>query len=108
MNPRKARLSQLVRDLQGDLSIRELARRLDLAVGTIEGWRNGRTLPDLDNLYRLAEYARMRPDDLLRYLDEGILPDQCSTEQIAGWIARMEARDLAVVLAAVSQRLAVG
>ena len=105
MDVRKARLSQLITELKGTGSLRELARRLDLAVGTVENWEKGRSLPDLDNLYRLAAFAGMRPDDLVRYLDGDSLPDPYSLEQIAERIRAMSREDIPLIAQAFMDRL---
>lgn len=106
MDSRKSRLSKLIKDLKGDGSLRELARRLDLAVGTVENWEKGRSLPDLDNLYKLAAFAGMPADALVRYLDGDSLPDPYSLEQIAGRIRAMDKADIPIVAQAFMDRLA--
>ena len=41
---------------KGDRSLRALARDLDVAVGTAEGWLNGWRSPDLKHLAKLSDY----------------------------------------------------
>lgn len=105
MDVRKARLSALVKQLQGDSSLRDLARRLDLSVGTVEGWSKGRSLPDLDNVYKLAAFAGMKPDELVRYLDGDRLPDPYSLEQVAERIRAMSREDIPLIAQAFMDRL---
>ncbi len=106
MDERRRRLSGFIKELRGDISLRELARRLDVSVGTVEAWEKGRSLPDLDNLYRLASYAGMTPDSLLLFLDNGHCPDLLNADQIAGRIRVMDGPDVAVIARALIDRLA--
>lgn len=106
MDERQERLSNFVRELRGPISLRELARRLDLSVGTVESWEKGRSLPGLDNLYRLAAYAGMPADSLVRFLENGELPQPYDVAQIAVRIKFMDCREVAIISQAITDRLA--
>jgi len=60
-------LAEALAAKKGDNSLRQLARDLDVATGTAEGWLNGWRSPELKHFGRLAEYLQV--DGRKRRLD---------------------------------------
>lgn len=52
-------LAKALEAKKGDRSLRSLARDLDVAVGTAEGWLNGWRSPDLKHVPVLAAYLNI-------------------------------------------------
>lgn len=53
------KLSEALKEKQGDQSLRQLARDLGVAVGTAEGWVKGWRTPDLKYVPRIARYLEV-------------------------------------------------
>lgn len=53
-----SKLAEAIKERGADMSLREMARELDVAVGTIEGWSKGWRIPDLRHVPKLAVWLR--------------------------------------------------
>lgn len=69
-------LAKALEEKKGDRSLRALARDLEVAVGTAEGWLNGWRSPEIRHIIRLAAYLEVDPCVILQWeLDEVVNPD---------------------------------
>jgi transcriptional regulator with XRE-family HTH domain len=64
----KDRLSQKVRLLRGKLTQAKFANILKVSQSTIASWERGDNIPDLENIEKLAELAKQKPEEFLANL----------------------------------------
>lgn len=60
-------LAEALEERKGDRSLRALARELDVAVGTVEGWINGWRSPEIKYIAMLAVYLDVDPCLILKW-----------------------------------------
>ena len=56
-------ISQLIK--KSGLSTREISEQMNLSVQAVSKWRNGYSLPELENLFILSRILGVRVDDFL-------------------------------------------
>lgn len=61
-------LAEALTEKQGDMSLRALARELDVATGTAEGWVKGWRMPDLKHVPRIAEFLGVETGEVVSWL----------------------------------------
>lgn len=64
----KERLAQLVKDLRGQVTQREFARRLGTSYTAVQDWEKQIRLPSEKNLKRIAELKGWSQEELVRYI----------------------------------------
>ena len=64
----RQRLAHIVTQARGDMSQRDFGDKLEIAPGTIVGWERGQTIPNLENLAKLADLRGQFPEELLAEL----------------------------------------
>ena len=74
------RLVNLVRELRGDLSQRQFAKKLDVSDSSVYFWEAGMAWPGTQNLKKLAKMKGWTLDELQAYL-EGEVPVRTLTVQ---------------------------
>lgn len=76
-------LAKALEEKKGDRSLRALARDLDVAVGTAEGWLNGWRTPEIAHIARLAVYLEVDPCVIMRWELDELNPDLvCSLNKV--------------------------
>jgi transcriptional regulator with XRE-family HTH domain len=99
------RLAKAVQDLRGDSSQRELASKLGVAQSTVQSWENGKNVPNLENVEKLAAMRGQLPEEFVAYLyGREVGSSLPIEEQIKG----MSLRGLARVNRAIAERLGGG
>jgi len=59
------RLTEIVREVRGDRSQRDLADLFAVSQSTIHGWETGKSLPDLRNLEKIARLRGQLTEQLV-------------------------------------------
>lgn len=75
-------LAKRLQKAMGDRSLRALARDLDVAVGTVEGWLKGWRSPDIRHISRLASYLEVAPSDILAWEMEAVTLDRVNPRYV--------------------------
>ena len=101
------RLSELVKKTRGQMSQRAFSRLLGVSLTAVQGWEEGRSVPGIDNLERIASAAGLKTEDLVAYLDGKPLPESLQADQIVKQIKYMPKSQFAEVVRAVGNRLLV-
>lgn len=57
------RIGQMIKD--SGLSDKDLGEKLGLSVQSVNKWRHGRGIPDIENLYLLSKILEVRIDDFI-------------------------------------------
>ena len=68
-------LAKALEEKKGDRSLRALARDLEVAVGTAEGWLNGWRTPEIPHIALLAVYLDVDPCVIMRWELDELNPD---------------------------------
>lgn len=92
----------------GELSQRELARRIGCSFASIQNWEDSdkSIFPDEYNLQKIANYAVWDIDDLKRKLKGQAPKHQLTLQQILSWIRTCEPEEAVEINLAAAQRLA--
>ena len=101
------RFAKSVRQLRGERSQGEFARALGCSQPTITGWENGQSIPNLDNLDRLAELSNQLPEEFLANL-YGRQISTAAFPKLTDAIANMTCTEVSAVTMAIANRLAKG
>lgn len=80
MDSKSYRLSNLVRELRGDLSQRQFAKKLGVSDSSVCFWEAGTAWPGTQNLKKLAKMKGWTLDELQAHL-EGEVPRRSLTVQ---------------------------
>ena len=102
----RQKLTETLLNLRGSKSRRSFARELGVTATAVIGWENGTSVPDRENLTKIAVLAGYSLDKFIVYL-EGLTPRAKPSEldQMVTNIKNLPLRQLAVVERAVSDRL---
>ena len=60
----RVRLAAILKGVQGDRSVREFARDLNVSLGTMQNWLDATALPSIENLGKIATAARVSVQEL--------------------------------------------
>ncbi len=99
------RLANKVRIIRGKLKQTELATILDVSPGSVSGWENGKNIPTIENLEKLAELSNQLPEEFLAE----IYGRQISTKpepELEEQLKRLSAKRLISLLATIAALLA--
>lgn len=80
MSARK-RLADFLITLRGDRSQRSLARSLNVSFASIRSWEECQSVPNLNNMRKIANYSNQSFEDLMLYL-EGTGDNQANRQQL--------------------------
>ncbi len=97
------RLAAATLEARGELSQREFAQLLDVSQSTVQSWENGKNLPNLENLEKLARRRGMLVEDFVAYLygrNRGL-----TSKDILDRVEVMPSRDFAQVMRVMADRL---
>lgn len=64
----RRRLAEILKNVQGDRSVRQFALDLGVALGTVQNWLQGAGLPSLENLEKIAVAAGISVEELFAEL----------------------------------------
>lgn len=98
------KLAVAVQEARGDRSQREFSKLLGVSQSTVQQWENGKNVPSLENLEKIARMKGMLVEDFVAYLYErtrGI-----TSKDILDRIEVMPSRDFAQILHVIGDRLA--
>ncbi len=99
-----SRLAVAVQEARGDRSQREFALMLKVSQSTVQQWENGKNVPSLENLEKIALMKGMLVEDFVAYLYNrtgGI-----TSKDILDRIKVMPSRDFGEILHVIGDRLA--
>jgi len=99
-----SRLAVAVQEARGDRSQREFALILKVSQSTVQQWENGKNVPSLENLEKIALMKGMLVEDFVAYLYNrtgGI-----TSKDILDRIKVMPSRDFGEILHVIGDRLA--
>jgi transcriptional regulator with XRE-family HTH domain len=97
------RLAVAVQEARGDRSQREFALMLKVSQSTVQQWENGKNLPGLENLEKIALMKGMLVEDFVAYLynrTRGM-----TSKDILDRIKVMPSRDFGEILHVIGDRL---
>jgi len=106
MNPKAKRLATFIQELRGSQSQRQLAKQLGVSQGSVNLWESGQSLPDTENLDKLAALRGWSLSDLQAYLVKGDLPDREPLEHILNTVRSLPLEAVAQVAAVAVETLA--
>lgn len=106
MNPKAKRLATFIQELRGSQSQRQLAKQLGVSQGSVNLWESGQSLPDTENLDKLAALRGWSLSDLQSYLVKGDLPDREPLEHILNTVRSLPLEAVAQVAAVAVETLA--
>lgn len=106
MNPKAKRLTTFIQELRGSQSQRQLAKQLGVSQGSVNLWESGQSLPDTENLDKLAALKGWSLSDLQAYLVKGDLPDREPLEHILNTVRSLPLEAVAQVAAVAVETLA--
>ena len=106
MNPKAKRLATFIQELRGSQSQRQLAKQLGVSQGSVNLWESGQSLPDTENLDKLAALRGWSLSDLQAYLVKGELPDREPLEHILNTVRSLPLEAVAQVAAVAVETLA--
>ncbi|UBF27453.1 helix-turn-helix domain-containing protein [Kovacikia minuta CCNUW1] len=98
------KLAIAVQEARGDRSQREFSKLLEVSQSTVQQWENGKNVPSLENLEKIARMKGMLVEDFVAYLYDrtrGI-----TSKDILDRVEVMPSRDFAQILHVIGDRLA--
>lgn len=106
MSDKTKRLTALVKELRGDLSKGQFAKKIGVDPSTVSLWESGKAYPDLGNLNKLARLTAWNIEQLEHYLLEGELPTEDPLEQMLRKIKTLPSESLVKINAVAATTLA--
>lgn len=101
------RLANKVKRLRGDRTHREFGAVLSVSGSTISFWENGKNIPTIENLEKLAELANQLPEEFLaECYGREIVTKECPSLAFA--ITTMDNKDIGCVLMLIGQKFTGG
>jgi DNA-binding XRE family transcriptional regulator len=97
------RLAIAVQEARGKMSQREFAEVLGVSQSTVQQWENGKNVPSLENLEKIARIKGMLVEDFVAYLygrSRGV-----TSKDILDRIEVMPSRDFAQVMRVMADRM---
>lgn len=97
------RLATAVLEARGKMSQREFAEVLKVSQSTVQQWENGKNVPSLENLEKIARIKGMLVEDFVAYLygrNRGL-----SSKDILERVEVMPSRDFAQVMRVMADRM---
>lgn len=97
------RLAIAVQEARGKMSQREFAEVLGVSQSTVQQWENGKNVPSVENLEKIARIKGMLVEDFVAYLygrNRGL-----TSKDILDRIEVMPSRDFAQVMRVMADRM---
>lgn len=99
-----SRLAVAVQEARGDRSQREFALMLKVSQSTVQQWENGKNVPSLENLEKIALMKGMLVENFVAYLYNRT--GGLTSKDILDRIKVMPSRDFGEILHVIGDRLA--
>ncbi len=102
----REKLVEIVKHTRGSMSQRAFGRLLGVSTTAVQSWERGDSVPDTENLAKIAARAGYTLEQLLDYLEGKPLPDSSSRlNQILKQIEYMPLSQVAQIVQAAADRL---
>ncbi|MDJ0704780.1 MAG: helix-turn-helix transcriptional regulator [Leptolyngbyaceae cyanobacterium MO_188.B28] len=98
------RLAIAVREARGDRSQRVFSQLMQVSQSTVQQWENGKNVPSLENLEKIARMKGMLVEDFVAYLYGRA--GEIKREDILERIEAMSLEDFGEILHIIGDRLA--
>ncbi|PSB29960.1 hypothetical protein C7B82_10255 [Stenomitos frigidus ULC18] len=86
------RLATAVYAARGGRSQRVFAKVVGVSQSTVQAWENGKNIPNLENLEKLAEIRGELPEEFVAYLYGRVLTESPLEQRVKGMARREIAR----------------
>ncbi|MEG5067537.1 helix-turn-helix transcriptional regulator, partial [Microcoleus sp. B3-A4] len=100
------KLSEIIKTARGTMSQRAFGKLLGVSATAVQLWERGDTVPDTENLAKLAARAGYSLEELLRFLDGKPLSDPLDIQDIVNKIRFLPLSQVALIGKAVAERFA--
>jgi len=104
--PQKQRLSKLLRELQGDLSLRTFARKIHINYASVSAYIHGDSYPESKNLEKIATAKGWTLEELEAHLEDRPLEPVKPVEEVLRDVRVMSPEDATKVAEAALHRIA--
>ncbi|MDJ0734652.1 MAG: helix-turn-helix transcriptional regulator [Nostocaceae cyanobacterium] len=102
----REKLVEIVKHTRGSMSQRAFGRLLGVSTTAVQSWERGDSVPDTENLAKIAARAGYTLEQLLEYLEGKPLPETSSgLNQILKQIKYMPLSQVAQIVQAAADRL---
>lgn len=102
----KKKLIEVVKMARGSMSQRAFAKLLGVSATAVQLWEKGDTIPDTENLAKIAAKAGYTMEELLNYIGAKPLPETSDLNEIIKQIKSMPLSEVATIAQAAVARLA--
>lgn len=102
----KQRLSTLLREMQGELSLRAFARKIEINYGSLNAYLFGDSFPETRNLEKIATAKGWSREELEAYLENRPLKPRSPVEDVLRDVRVMSPQDATKVAEAALHRIA--
>jgi transcriptional regulator with XRE-family HTH domain len=100
----KTKLSELVKKARGKETLTSFGKKLNVSYTAVLYWENGTSMPDRENLEKIAKISGYTLEELIEYL-EGKKSEPSQIDTIIRQIKDMPPKQLALVTSAVGERM---
>lgn len=102
----KKKLIEVVKMARGSMSQRAFGKLLGVSATAVQLWEKGETVPDTENLAKIAARAGYTMEELLNYLGAKALQETSALNEILKHIKAMPLSQVAMIGQAVVDRFA--
>lgn len=102
----RQKLSEIIKTARGTMSQRAFGKLLGVWATAVQLWERGDTVPDTENLAKLAARAGYSLAELLRFLDGKPVSDPLDIQDIVNKIRFLPLSQVALIGKAVAERFA--
>lgn len=102
----REKLIEIVKTTRGSMSQRAFGKLLGVSTTAVQSWERGDSVPDTENLAKIAARAGYTLEQLLGYLEGNPLPYPSDVNQILKQIKFMPLSQVAIIGQAVAERFA--
>lgn len=102
----REKLIEIVKAARGSMSRRAFGKLLGVSATAVQLWEKGDTIPDTENLAKIAARSGYTLEDLLGYLEGKPMSDVADLNQILRKIEYMPLSQVAVIARAIADRFA--
>ena len=106
MSDKAKRLRDLIKELRGDLTKGQFARKIGVDPSTVSVWESGRSYPESESMSKIAHFKGWSLGQLEVYLRKGELPTEDPVEQMLRKIKTLPSESLVRVSAVAATTLA--
>ena len=106
-NEGREKLIEIIKLARGSMSQRAFGKLLGISATAVQLWESGVNVPDTENLAKIAARSGYKLDDLLACLTGKQVPESSDIAQILRQIKFMPLSQVAMILQAAAERVAV-